>query len=249
MSNVINTLAMPMIKQLFCIMPNCSPRKFNESPTSDQILSESLQKVYILFLQNIIINNMSSIFILNESIEYTKQIFTTLLASCTNVPDPNVTKSTFTMLRKLIQQWLLNDATIGSNSNDNSNSNPNIMPIKVKQMFIHLLMEDSSSVLLQSCIQFGFNPSDAAMTLSMHKEVIKYQLIAVQALGIQYINHFVEKYLVASLSLSNSIALQYKNYLINTSVGTNNTGTASMKQFRKYFSSLMKELNMTGHSK
>ena len=86
MTSVVTTLAMPMITQLFHLMPNCSPRHDSSlPPTDDQILKESLQRVFILFLQNITGNRMSNVFFSGDSLPYLNQILSAILQACTQV--------------------------------------------------------------------------------------------------------------------------------------------------------------------
>jgi hypothetical protein len=49
---------------------------------------------------------MSNVFFSPESLPYLGQILSAVLHACTQVPDTNVVKSTFIVLRQLSDQWL-----------------------------------------------------------------------------------------------------------------------------------------------
>jgi len=259
MSNVVTTLAMPMITQLFYVMPTCVPRSNNHtSPTSDQVLSESLQKVYVLFVTNITSNNLSNVFLTDTSLPYLNQIFTTLLAACNNVPDPNVCKQVYMILKQVTEQWLggVKSTNISNGRKNGNTSNggghedrfPCNVPVKAKQLLVNVLMGEGTTatfVMLQTCVRYGYDKSDAAMTLSMHKEVIAFQQVVVLYLGQQYIEHVVGL-LLSRLHLQPNVAQQYRMCLTPNTTTTNVATNTTNKQFRKFFATLMEDLNKRG---
>ena len=177
MSSVVNRLALPMITQLFTLMPSCTPRTSPlQSPTDDQLLSESLQRVFVLFLQNVVMNQMSAVFCTPAALPYLGQILQALLRACSNVPDPNVAKSTFVVLKNLTEQFLGGgqNGTNGQEGNALENYNK-MIPNEAKMMLRNLLLNEGTSVMMSTCVRCGYDPGDAAMTLSMHKEVVGLQ--------------------------------------------------------------------------
>ena len=270
---IIHHLALPIITQLFRIMPNCTARSSaSQAPTDDQILSESLQRVFVLFLQNVVCNQLSMVFATAQALPYLSNILTALLRACTNVPDPNVAKSTFIILRQLVEQWLLTTDKVdmatanGNNGNNNNisngdsgNRNGNMnCPEEAKRLLTGLLLNEGCQVMLSVLIRQGYDAGDAAMTLSMHKEVIQLQRTCVcSRMGVQYVDTFCT--MLTSAHCNQEMMHQYRLFLTNLTLTRNDGGqnrqnnnggsrNQNHKAFRTFLAQLMKVLHERHHN-
>ena len=142
-------------------------------------------------------------------------------------------KSTFIVLRQFTEQWLGSQPVQVSGGSG--------VPYEAKQMLSCLLLGEGTSIMLQTCIRHGYDPGDAASTVSMHKEICHFQRTCVQCLGPHYVETFTEQFLGPKLlNLSATVIQSYVVFLTDV--------TTSVKQFRKFISSLMGSLHQRSMS-
>ena len=114
MNTVMVPLFVPIVQKLFSVMPQqWTPRGSDAKvvPTNAQVLAESLLNVFVLFIQNIVCNNMATTVLLDRqaALPFLPQVLGSLLQACKSVPDPVLVKSVFMIFRSLARTWIEKD--------------------------------------------------------------------------------------------------------------------------------------------
>ena len=193
MNTVMVPLFVPIVQKLFSVMPQqWTPRGSDAKvvPTNAQVLAESLLNVFVLFIQNIVCNNMATTVLLDRqaALPFLPQVLGSLLQACKSVPDPVLVKSVFMIFRSLARTWIEKDDAGGRKRDGRvelgggcrgKGADPAMAitsspppPDEVRTMFAKFLIEEATLTGLNVCVQFGYDPSDAAHTITMHKEFL-----------------------------------------------------------------------------
>ena len=252
----------PIVQKLFSVMPQeWTPRHGNSTaaPTNAQVLAERLLNVFVLFIQNIVCNNMATTVLLDQqaALPFLPRVLGSLLEACKSVPDPTLVKSVFLIFRHLANEWI-----VGSHSQDGAKkqggksselgdgsrgkgsvidpsmaiSNQPAAPAAVRSMFAKFLIEETTSTGLEVCVQFGYDASDAAHTILMHKEFCKFQRTVAkpECCGTEYCKYVSQRYIGGTYGCVPAVCAEYAHHL---------QGGTQLRAFGKFFAKLVQSLN------
>jgi hypothetical protein len=201
MGPIMPEIMMPIFTKLTSSMPNVEPRKSGKiPPTDDQQSRESLQRGFVLFLQNILVNDLENLLSHPSIAPNLMNILHATLQSAVDVPNPSTGKSVFAIISLILKAFIpeqqvqqqQNGSSNGIHSNVGKIKN-NIAINKSDQLaLVNFCLTQAVPISIKSAIFVGFEEHDCAGTFAFAKEIALFYNILLQRCGNQLVNYLRE---------------------------------------------------------
>ena len=199
MAPIMPEIMMPIFTKLTSNMPQVEPRKSGKIPPTDEQQSrESLQRGFVLFLQNILLNDLEHLLSHPSIASSLMNILNATLQSAIDVPNPSTGKSVFAIMSLLLKAWipeqqhLQQGAQNGNNNGHNivNNGNNGVAINQTDQVaLINFCLTQGVPTSLKSVIFIGYEEHDCAGTFAFAKEVAIFYNNLLKRCGNQLINY------------------------------------------------------------
>jgi len=127
MAPIMPEIMMPIFTKLTSNMPQVEPRKSGKIPPTDEQQSrESLQRGFVLFLQNILLNDLEHLLSHPSIASSLMNILNATLQSAIDVPNPSTGKSVFAIMSLLLKAWIPEQQHLQQGAQNGNNNGHNI---------------------------------------------------------------------------------------------------------------------------